>query len=328
MAARTGYYIVVSRTDPDYATIITDCTTKHQTEAPGTNLSVVEWANGQDLIKIKNGDYNWRSGQSWFGSIIQAFENTTLSDAVRVAYDSIYSTVPTDTANCELWLDCSMAQWVTATDNLVSELIDKSGNGRDAIQVTGSLQPTYDEGNAEVIFDGVDNVMTVSTAATFKFLHETDHTVFLVFTITDADPGTAMNLISTYTGTGTGYRLEWYDVTAANNAAFCRIGNGSGNIISDYAPNDTFPTQQKNLIVTTWENGVTGNDFSYWVRATQSDTSETSGTPSVSNPDTVLTLGGASFKGSFHELIIYSRKLTTEEILNVVGYLSQKWSLS
>lgn len=330
--AKTNFYVQVLRTDPDYATIITNCTTKHQAEAPGHNLSVVQFSNGTDLIKVKNGDATWKNSQSWAASVISHFINTDIHDSIRVLIADAYSSEPGAIPNLEYWFDAAVSDFVVHTDNVISQLTDKSGNSRHAVQSTELLKPTWDEGSGGAVFDGVNTLMTASTAAAAKFLHETDHTVFVVFKITDANPGNAQELVTTYNTSGVlvGYNLSFTDVTAANDTVVCRIGNGGGsNIISLLESNDAFPAQTKGLVVTSWEYNISGDDFQFYIGSTAGGTANTNAAPSSSNPVTALTLGGSgvvnSLKGTLFEVLIYSRRLNTDERESVVGYLNGKW---
>ena len=61
-----------------------------------------------------------------------------------------------------LWLDASDASTITESGNKVSQWSDKSGNGNDATQATGSLQPTYNATGNYVEFDSVDDILVLT----------------------------------------------------------------------------------------------------------------------------------------------------------------------
>ena len=82
-------------------------------------------------------------------------------------------------AGLEAWWDASDATTVTLDSGRVSELADKSGNGRDAVNATtGTTQPTYEtaarNGLNVVRFDAASTqrLTVASSTATFKFLHD------------------------------------------------------------------------------------------------------------------------------------------------------------
>jgi hypothetical protein len=50
-----------------------------------------------------------------------------------------------------LWLDASDRSSVTTSAGTISQWNDKSGNGNNAIQVSGTSQPTYNAADGEVV---------------------------------------------------------------------------------------------------------------------------------------------------------------------------------
>lgn len=74
--------------------------------------------------------------------------------------------LPTSLPNLELWLAARFIPGLAATD-IISTWPDRSGKGRDAVAAAG-VEPTFQVnirgGKPAARFDGVDNVMTLSTA--------------------------------------------------------------------------------------------------------------------------------------------------------------------
>jgi hypothetical protein len=88
---------------------------------------------------------------------------------------------PTDIAGCRLWLS---GDYLVGNDgDALSAWADRSGQGRDAAQATGSQQPLLKKGangingRNVVKFDGVDDRMTFTTASITAF------TVFICYSV-------------------------------------------------------------------------------------------------------------------------------------------------
>ena len=68
---------------------------------------------------------------------------------------------PASLSNLAGWWDPSDASSVTVASNLVSQVNDKSGNGRHFVQATSAQQPTYSLANKNglnvLTFNGIEN---------------------------------------------------------------------------------------------------------------------------------------------------------------------------
>ena len=75
---------------------------------------------------------------------------------------------PTAIDGCILWLDADDKESIVESSNLVSNWLDKSGEGNHAAQSTSSYQPTYASasvnGRGGISFDGLDNYMAINFA--------------------------------------------------------------------------------------------------------------------------------------------------------------------
>ena len=74
--------------------------------------------------------------------------------------------VPTDISNLNLWLDASDESTITESDNLVSQIDDKSGEGNHFSQAsTGAMPKTRSLHNGKNVldFDGVNDVLSINS---------------------------------------------------------------------------------------------------------------------------------------------------------------------
>ncbi|MFM5941401.1 MAG: hypothetical protein ACKOQR_24645 [Dolichospermum sp.] len=84
-----------------------------------------------------------------------------------------------------LWLDAADASTITLNGSTVSQWNDKSGNGRNATQVTASLQPTY--ANNAVVF--TQDGLLVPTSAWPS--QTNNHSLAVVMQVTDTSASSA-----------------------------------------------------------------------------------------------------------------------------------------
>jgi len=67
----SSVYLVVSKSDPDYDKIITDCEVqlRKHIEDDGIILSVAELSKGDVMIKVPSTNKEWISTQTWSASV-------------------------------------------------------------------------------------------------------------------------------------------------------------------------------------------------------------------------------------------------------------------
>jgi len=67
----SSIYLVVSKSDPDYDKILTDCEAqlRKTTEDTGIVLSVAELSKGDVMIKVPSTDKEWVATQTWSASV-------------------------------------------------------------------------------------------------------------------------------------------------------------------------------------------------------------------------------------------------------------------
>lgn len=214
----------------------------------------------------------------------------------------------------------------------VSAALDRSGNGRHAVQPTSASQPFYSATggannkpywtNAAGISGG--RYLLAGVASDWTFLHNgTGHTIFIVQKNTATD---AYYILGTQNGSGANRGLGL--VRLSNTQTRYAIGDGSSEIfVIDF----TMPNNSWSKICV---YGDTGTNPDYYARVNGSATLDgnESGTPSATVSPYPLGIGvggagGYSTDASFHEIIIYNRKLTDMEITQIEAYLNYVYGL-
>ena len=213
----------------------------------------------------------------------------------------------------------------------VSAALDRSGNGRHAVQPTSASQPFYSAtggANNYPYWTGTDAVsggryLLAGETTDWTFLHDgSGFTIFLVFK-------TASTQQNYFFGTQTGAGLsKGLSVVRLNNtSARFAIGTGfSQNISVDYS--QTLTSWSKLTIF-----GETGSDPDYYIRVNKTDVANTNefnpltSTPSIQKLGIGAGGGGAySISCDLHEVIVYNKVLTTGEVANVENYLTNRYT--
>lgn len=238
--------------------------------------------------------------------------------------------VPTDFANLYAWYKFDN---ITQSGGAVSQVSDKSGNGRHAVQATVGNRPTYTaSGGANnkaywsntAAVDTSGKYLLAGVASDWTFLHNgTGFTMFVVQKNTATD---AYYILGTQNGSGAnrGFGLVRLSSTSTRLA----IGDGSSQIAgADF-------TMTQNSWSKLCAYGDTGTNPDYYVRLNGSATTDTNetGTPSATVSPYPLGIGvggagGYSTDASFHEIIIYNRKLSDLEITQIEAYLNDTYGL-
>ena len=228
-----------------------------------------------------------------------------------------------------LWFDAADASTITISTG-VSTWADKSGNGNNATQATGSTQPSYSAtafpGSLPgVLFDGTDDIMDVSTTA----MRNTTHGVYWVFSRTSTsgigDVYRPMIGVRASAGTGTDRGALHYVKTSNNFGASYPYYNGPNTNNYDLSSGTAYTNTTGYVMA--FQNNTTG--WGVWRNGTLEATTNTLGTPD--NTNIGYSLGGQySFarrmNGVLAEMIMVQSTDTTTRVL-IEGYLAWKWGL-
>jgi len=244
------------------------------------------------------------------------------------------SWLPSQIANLKAWY---RSDDVVLVSNKVSQLNDKSGNGLHATQTTAANRPPYSTtgglknlpyfSTTESFSTGIG--LLAGTTGTWNFLHDgSGATVFLVAKTTGVYwlwlLGTHQNSVSEI-----GYSIS--STSDPGNVFSCNIGNGSG-IASGFGLNSFIIDPSKyHKWITTFKTAPNYED-AFWMKVDNKQL----GTPVIRTPSTSnsgqlgIGFGGSGLypaASQFHEIIIFNRKLTSDEIRQVETYLYNRYGI-
>lgn len=227
---------------------------------------------------------------------------------------------PRSIANLSLWLDASDSSTITSVTG-VSVWADKSGNGRNATQTTGSKQPIRTStinGRSAITFQGVDDTMSVANVTDFNAASQT------------------IIVVSRQS-------------SAANQALYYKASaNSVEGVIMRYRAGTAFWLYQKNdasaeTLSATANTNTNTNVYtvilqplsqSGWVNGTPPSPGVATATATATYNDTgSVWIGsrrdvGEYLVGDICEILHWSRALSTTERQRVERYLGAKWGVT
>lgn len=244
------------------------------------------------------------------------------------------SWLPSQIANLKAWY---RSDDVTLVSNKVSQLNDKSGNGLHATQATAGNRPAYSAtGGLKNLpyFSTNESYSTgtgllAGTTGTWNFLHDgTGATVFVVAKTTGLYwfwlLGTHANSISEI-----GYSIS--STSDPGNVFSCNVGNGSGTVAGFGLNSFVIDPSKYHKWITTFKIAPSYED-SFWMKIDNKQL----GTPIIRTQSTSnsgqlgIGFGGTGLypaTSQFHEIIIFNRKLTSDEIRQVEAYLYNRYGI-
>lgn len=260
----------------------------------------------------------------------EVIQNDSDSGEASYATGSLAAiTTPSDIFGLYAWYKSTA---LTSSSGTVSQVSDKSGNGRHAVQATSGSQPLYSATggannkpywtNAAGASGG--RYLLAGVAADWTFLHNgAGHTIFIVQKNTATD---AYYILGTQNGSGANRGLGL--ARLSNTQTRYAIGDGSSQI---FGIDFTMPNNSWSKLCVYGDTG-TNPDYYARVNGTATLDGNESGTPSATVSPYPLGIGvggggGYSTDASFHEIIIYNRKLTDMEITQIEAYLNDEYGL-
>jgi hypothetical protein len=245
-----------------------------------------------------------------------------------------------------LWLDAADANTVTADgSNLVSQVSDKSGNGRHFTASSGA-RPTYSANtlNSRSVFTygGSQWLTSNASAATWNFLHQAGgaEVVGVWKAGNTSDPNTLYGFWGTNGGsiTNQGIYLRWDDRTASNfnNAVVMASRSAVGNAIIDISANEVHTANAATILGTTLDLGsaTPANKIRHVVNGTVlTGSNTTSESASSSAASFTLQVGSTGnnvipLTGYVAEFLVFASQLSTLNRQRIEGYLAHKWGLT
>lgn len=231
---------------------------------------------------------------------------------------------------CVAWFDMSdvSAQNMTASGGLVSRVLNKAGTNNNVQQATTSAQPR-------------NNTRTLNGLPVLEFAHDGTRNDFMVFDNNNPadEPFTVFCVAQSdqqYAGSDQGFIGRQ---TSAISGQWVLLRNGNFAIFQSYlfaTGGDSGNTQPSNnnanIHTVTFQNGDR-------LRYSLNNNTATLGSIRSGYDNTVTTnlaigagngngSGGSHLDGFIAEIIIYNRVLSSDEILLINRYLSNKWGLA
>jgi hypothetical protein len=234
------------------------------------------------------------------------YKETTYPNVASVLSNSILATWTPADITTALWLDAADASTITEVGGLVSQWDDKSGNGYDVTQVTGSKQPVTGAttiGGLNVIkADGVDDFMA-------NILYPNQSQPFIRLFVFKSD-------------TGSGGQHIISSTSSSQKISFIQ---GSTNFIGMFGTSSVISSVTVTTDTTIISNAFNGTSSILRVNG-GSDVSGNTGVVTA----TGITIGasntgGLNFGGDIGEVI--EAPYTFDNMQKLEGYLAHKWGL-
>jgi hypothetical protein len=244
-----------------------------------------------------------------------------------------------------LWLDAADSLTVTADgSNLVSQVNDKSGNGRHFTASAGA-RPTYSANtlNSRSVFTygGSQWLTSNASAATWNFLHQAGgaEVVGVWKAGNTSDPNTLYGFWGTSGGSvnNQGIYQRWDDRAANSfNDTVIIAAATSGNFYFDVSANGEHPANTGTILGASLNlaTATAADKMRHVVNGTILAGTNTDATsPSTSTASFTLQLGAAGnnvwpLTGYVAEFLVFASQLSTLNRQKTEGYLAHKWGLT
>lgn len=234
---------------------------------------------------------------------------------------------PTDISGLQLWLDPSDTATITESSGSVSQIDDKSGNGRHYTQGTGTRQPTTGTRTINSLntldFDGSSDALVAPSA----FMSAATAGTALYVMASDNDPGGA--------DPGNGAVLHrWGSSASSDHEPYLdsNVYHGWGATTRKTVGNPTPAlTTPRQITITNasgaWAYKIDGTD----IFTTGTNTVGFASALSDANSD-LMSIGGSTagaapvwFNGRIAEILVYDSALSGADLTNAQTYLKDKW---
>ena len=238
-------------------------------------------------------------------------------------------TKPTVIDNCILWLDADDKESIVESSNLVSNWLDKSGEGNHAAQGTSTNQPTYTagavNGRATISFDGTDNHMDVAGLSGTTFGSNGGVTFFMVVRQVAFDNNGAGFYFGGQSGDPTTQNYMGCGTSGGDSMDFRMYGpDGTGGEMQTYYQD----TGGYNIHAGLWDKTNVSIYFNGYLGGTTTS-NVTSSNWTTDEPAKIAESWSATTytKMNISEIILFNRNLSDTERQQVERYLSLKWAI-
>jgi len=255
------------------------------------------------------------------------------------------------------WWDAADAASVTLDSGRVSQLSDKSGNGRHLTNTTsGSTQPSYVTGGrnglnvARFAAASVQRLSVPSSTATYRFLHNGTQCYWIAVSSYGAssNPATLNTLFGTMSPStsNVGWWYAFEDRSGiGNNAINYNVGNGGGIENVAFANNGSVVASSLQNIITPQtvtiqealmdvSNATVTNRVTFRINGDSSIAfNSAAGSASTANATGSLTVGATSsntlpMTGDVCELMLFDQQPTAAARDLIRRYLGAKWGVT
>jgi hypothetical protein len=237
---------------------------------------------------------------------------------------------PRSIAGLFAWWDFSDSATLTLSGSNITAVSDKSGNGRNAVQVSGVNQPTLAtaarNGRNAADFDGVNDALDATVGAT-------QFAAMTVFAVAIADAAGGGNEGRLFDRGSAGGRMQRNNANTA--LSFNPPWTGATGNAQQRSAAGSFPLSQWRLLAVRYTGGLnTATDIQPRVNAASSTASLTgTGDGFSTSQSSTLSIGNRSaadgydrgWDGRIGELLIYAASLTDLQIAAIEGHLAKKW---
>jgi hypothetical protein len=240
------------------------------------------------------------------------------------------------TDNLQLWLDASRSDSFSyGTAGNVSTWSDLSGQNRHFTQASESLQPVYSSSGMNSSYPGVvfsgGQYMDFASKTAFNFLHSGNGmTMFIVASSTLANTTQTILDNGGYDSGKVGSVFRFHQDDFQTKITLASVGN---SVIQALSTNNTAPANTAIVYYISYQNNISGNDYTFRINRIASDSGETSNTPSGASADKNMRLGfshGSSniaLFGTISEIMAFDKVLSDTEILRIHTLLKLKYRI-
>jgi len=245
-------------------------------------------------------------------------KESALTEAEIQTVESYFLTLATETdwtpaeITTSAWLDASDSSTITESGGSVSQWDDKSGNGLNVTQGTGSYQPVL--GTNEIQFDGVDDNLFAS-GSDFPYGASGAYTAFIVFRSAVSQTNDSIGLI---TGNGN---------SSTANPLICVVANSSFRTYVDGTLSSSAWSADNTRYI--GASRFDGAEHETFIDGTSGGT--TTATQGASGTFYIGGVGGSGtrfFEGAISEMLIFNNAISLSNRQTVEGYLAHKWGLA
>ena len=234
------------------------------------------------------------------------------------------------------WLDVTETATMTFVSTAISQINDKSGNGRNMTQATANKRPAYSASSMGtnlpgITFNGTQSVTNGSSLAGTKFVY--DLGASSIFTVMKAAAINANRYIYSEGNTGTTSNVSYSPFVTSTTNTITSLQVNSGNVTEVNLPTTSTTFFNNTIMLGMMEDS--GTTFYSYTNGTSQSQAKTNYTRAGSTLTTSRI--GARFRnnaetgwmaGVMGEFIVTNGVLSTLNRQKLEGYAAHKWGVS